>query len=257
MKRVERHRLKENEVALSVERARETFEQHQHQILFGAVAIVAILAAIGGYFYWRSSVDAASRSLLAQAMTIADAPVVPPAPPAPTPTTGTAPATNPPAPPPPGSFPTERAKLEAALPKFMAAANAYPSTQAGLAARYHAAATLAALGRPTEAIQRYKEVADRAGNGLYGDMARLGTADAEAAAKQYDAAIAGYRELATRKDAAIPVDGVLMQLGRTYQLAGKQTEALQTFRRIVDEYPLSIYAQAAKKEVDSAKGNNS
>jgi TolA-binding protein len=256
MKRVERHRLKENEVALSVERARQTFEQYQKPIIFGAVAVVVILAIVGGYFYWRSSTDNASRLLLAQAMAVAEAQVVPPSPPAPTPTAGTSPAANPPAPPPPGSFPTERAKLEAALPKFMAVVNAYPSTQAAIAGRYYAAATLVALGQPTEAIQQYRAVIDRAGNGLYGDMARLGLADAEAAAKQYDAAIAGYRELATRKDAQIPVDGVLMQLGRVYQAAGKQTEALQTFRRIVDEYPYSIYAQAAKKEVDSVQDSN-
>jgi TolA-binding protein len=251
MKRVERHRLKENEVALSVERARETFEQHQSQILFGGVAVVAVLVVLGGYFFWRSRVDTASRTLLSQAMAVATAQVVPPTPPAPP--GGTAPAASTPTPPPPGSYPTERAKLEAALPKFMAAANAYPSSKAGIAARYHAAATLLALGRPTEAIQRYKEVIDRAGEGLYGDMARLGLADAETAAKQYDAAITGYRELSTRKDGTLPVDGILMQLARTYELAGRKAEALQTFKRIVDEYPQSAYAQAAKKEVDAAK----
>ena len=56
---------------------------------------------------------------------------------------------------PPNTFPTERAKLEAVLPKFLAAADAYPDTMAGIAARYHAAATLAALGRRADAKQRY------------------------------------------------------------------------------------------------------
>ena len=68
--------------------------------------------------------------LLAEALVVLEAPVVPPAPPA---------AAGQPAPPPtPGSYPTERAKLEAALPKLLAAADAYPSTPAGLSARYQA-----------------------------------------------------------------------------------------------------------------------
>ncbi len=62
----------------------------------------------------------------------------------------------------PGTFQTEKEKLEAALPKFLEAANKYPNSDAGIAARYHAAAMLAALGRYAEAEQRFKEV-DRQG----------------------------------------------------------------------------------------------
>ena len=61
--------------------------------------------------------------------------------------------------------------------KFLAAADAYPDTTAGIAARYHAAATLAALGRQAEARQRYAEVIDRDGRGVYGKMAKLGQAE--------------------------------------------------------------------------------
>jgi tetratricopeptide (TPR) repeat protein len=251
MKRTERHRLKENEVALSFGRARETWERNQRQITAGLVAVVVIVAAVAGYFYWRGRRDTQSRAMLADAMVVAQAQVVPPAPP-PSPDGKATPA-NSPAPPPPGSYPTERAKLEAALPRFLATANAYPSTQAGIAARYHAAGTLVALGRASEAIQRYQEVVDRAGETLYGSMARLGKADAEAVAKQYDTAIAAYKELATRKDQALPVDGILMQLGRAYQMAGKTSDAMKTFQRIVDEYPQSVYSSVAKKELDNAK----
>ncbi len=247
MKRSERHHLKENEVALSVARAREQFEAHRQKIIGGTVLVVVLVAAIGGFFWWRQRVDTASRTMLLDAMAVEQAQVVPPpAPPAPGQPANAANSV-----PPPGSYPSEQAKLKAALPKFMEAANAYPNSQAGIAARYHAAACLVALGRPKEAIDRYREVVDRAGNGLYGDMARLGLAEAEVQAGEYESAIKDYRELATKT--TVPTDAVLMQLGRAYEASGKKTEAKQAFQRILDEFPQSQYSQAAKKELDVVK----
>ncbi len=254
MKRTERHRLKENEVALSVVRVREELEKYRRQITLAIVALIVILAAVGGYTWWRQQRSANSRAMLEEALAIDRAPVVPPTP------AGSPAAPNSPAAPaaasvpPPGSYPSERAKLEAELPKLLAAANAYPATRAGITARYRAGSTLLALGRPREAIDQFHQVADRAGSSIYGDMARLGAADAEAAAGQYDAAIAGYKELSVRKDGRIPVDGVLMQLGRTYQMAGKTADAARTFERLVNEFPESPYAAAAKQEQAQLRG---
>jgi TolA-binding protein len=249
MKRSERHHLKENELAQSVARAREQFDTYRQQIIGGVVLVVVVVALVGGFFWWRQRNDTQSRTLLLEAMAVAEAQVVPPpAPPAPgQPTT---PAAN--TPPPPGSYPSEQAKLSAALPKFMAAADAYPSTKAGIAARYHAASCLVSLGRAKEAMDQYRQVIDRAGNDLYGDMARLGLAEAEVASGQYESAINTYRELATKT--SLPTDAILMQMGRAYAKAGKKTEARQSFQRILDEFPQSQYAQAAKKELDAVKG---
>ncbi len=237
MKRIERRRLKENEFALSVARARETFEIYRKPIIAGLVTVALILVAVVAVTAWRKSADSDARTLLADAMTVADAPVVP-----------ATPGPNSPAPS-SGSFPTERAKLEAALQKFMVAAEAHPSSQPGIAAGYHAAAILATLGRHKEAEQRYREVIDRAGTGLYGRMARLGLANTQAAAGQYDQAITAYKELSALKDTDLPADAILMQLARTYLQAGKTAEAQQTLRRIGDEVPQSPYASLAEKEL--------
>jgi TolA-binding protein len=182
-------------------------------------------------------------------MAVADAPVVPPAPP---PAPGASATAAAPAPP-PGSFPTEQARLEAALAKFTAAADAYPNASAGIAARYEAAATLAALGRTADAVRRYQEVIDRAPTSIYADTARLGLGEAQMRAGQYDAAAAAFKSVAALKDGKMPVDGVLMQLGRAYAMAGKAADARQTYQRIVDEFPQSSYAALARKELDSAK----
>ena len=247
MKRSERHRLKENEVALSVARAREQFEEHKRSILTVVVVVVVVIAAVGGFLWRRHYVDTQSRAMLIEAMTVEQAQVVPPpAPPAPG-----QPATAANTPPPPGSYPSEEAKLAAALPKFMAAADAYPSSPAGIAARYHAAACMVALGRTKDAIEQYKQVIDRAAGGIYGDMGRLGLAEAEMQAHQYDAAISEYRDLSTKTE--LPTDAILMQMGRAYVAAGRKAQAQQTFQRILDEFPQSQYAQTAKRELDAVK----
>jgi len=249
MKRSERHRLKENEVALSVVRARETFEEHRHTII-GIGALVGLVVVVaGGFLWWRQHVDSESRAMLAAALTIEQAQVVPPAPPqADQPADA---STTPPPPPPPGSFPSDQAKMAAALPKFLAAADAYPSTTAGIAARYHAAACLVGLGRTKEAIEQYRQVIDRAGSAIYADMGRLGLAEAQMQAHQYDAAINQYRELSTKTN--LPTDAILMQLGRAYAAAGRKAQAQQTFQRLLDEFPQSQYAQLARRELDAAK----
>jgi len=239
MKRTERHRLKENEVASTVARAKEAYETYRKPILAGVVALTVIVVLAVALVAWRSQTAGQARVMLADAMAAERAQV------APAPVPGTAPA-----PPPAGSYPTEKARNEAALAKFMAVANAYPSSDAGIAARYHAAAMLTALGRNTEAVKRYQEVLDRSGSSVYGQMSKLGMADAQVAAGQYDQAIAVYKEMSANKDGYLPVDGILMQLARAYGAAGKQADARQTFKRIVDEFPQSAYSAEAKRAME-------
>ena len=92
-----------------------------------------------------------------------------------------------------------------------------------------------------------------AGDGFYGQMARLGLAEAQARAGQYDTAINTFKELAQRKDGPLPIDGILMQLGRTYLDAGKRADAQQTFNRLVEEYPESPFTGDARKEIETLK----
>lgn len=240
MKRTERHRLKKNEVASTVARAKEAYETYRKPILAGVVALTVIVVLAVALAVWRSQTAGQARAMLADAMAAERAQV------APAPAAGT----TAPAPPPAGSYPTEKARNEAALAKFMAVANAYPSSDAGIAARYHAAAMLTALGRNTEAVKRYQEVLDRSGSSVYGQMSKLGMADAQVAAGQYDQAIAVYKEMSANKDGYLPVDGILMQLARAYGAAGKQADARQTFKRIVDEFPQSAYSAEAKRAME-------
>jgi TolA-binding protein len=244
MKATERHKLKENEFARSVAHAREALETRKRDMGVVVLLVVVAVLAIGGYSWWRTSRNGKATGLLAAALAVHEAPVVTP----PEPTPGSPlPVEQ------PGTFRTEQAKLEAALPKFLDAANAYPSTDAGIAARYHAAGILADLGRHAEAEQRYQEVIDKGGRTIYARTARLGLAGVQVAQRKYDSAIAIYRELSTESNPELPVDGVLMQLGRACAQAGKREDAARAFNRVVEEFPGSVYAADARRELEAAK----
>jgi tetratricopeptide (TPR) repeat protein len=151
---------------------------------------------------------------------------------------------------PTGTYPTVNARAEAALQKLTQVANDYPSTQAGIAARYYAASALSMLGRASEAAARYQEVVDRAGTkNFYGRMAQLGTVEAQVQAKQYDQAIAKAQALADASDESLPRDAVLMELGRAYAAAGKKAEAKQTFDKVIAEFPESAFLDEAKAAI--------
>jgi TolA-binding protein len=244
MKSTERHKLKENEFAKSVAAARDALSTRSRDVTRAVIAALVIVAIIAGYSMWRQSRNARAQAALASGLAIFEAPVVPleaPAPGSPLPVQQ------------PGTFQTEQAKYEAALPRLIEAAEAYPNTDAGVAARYYAASALASLGRFADAEQRYREVVDQAGTSIYGRTGRLGLADSQAAQGKYDEAITIYRELSTDASSQIPVDGVLMALGRAYAKAGRADEAARAFSRIVDEFPQSVYAADARRERDEVR----
>jgi TolA-binding protein len=245
MKRIERHRLKENEFARSVERARQAISERQSEIRLTATLVVLAALLIGGYTWWRSARNARATEMLASALAVAEAPVVPPPPPSP----GSAPPVQQ-----PGTYRTERERTEAALPKLLDVANKYPTTEAGITARYRAASGLAELGRYGEAEQGYQAVIDKAGrSSIYGRTARLGLGDVLMAQGKNDAAIATFRELSTDSESQLPLDGVLMQLGRACAQAGKKEEASRAFTRVVDEFPQSLYAAEAREQIAALK----
>src|SRR5688500_4380981 len=208
MKSDHRHDLKKNELAESLE-SLQGFVGPRTKTLGVVVMAVLVVAAIAlGAVMIRQRSQSRGQDLLAEALVALDARVVP------------ANATGEPGDAPAaaqfgatGTFSTEAAKLNAALPKLKAAADAYPDASAGITARYHLAGALAALGRHDEAVAAFDEVSKRAGaESLYGRMARLGKADAQVRAGQIDAAITTWKTMVTQDSAELPVDAILIEL---------------------------------------------
>ena len=192
-----------------------------------------------GYYLWHEHVEGQAHALLAEALAVDQAPVGPPS--------------NPDVPDSGPRFSDNRERAQAALTKFEIVAAAYPKTDAGIFARYREASIFTIVGTPAEAGTAYQQVIDRAGDSIYGQMAKLGLAQAQAQSGHVDEAIATYKQLAERKDGQLPVDGILIQLGRIYVDAGKTSDAQQAFNRIVQEYPDSSFSPEAKQALDNLK----
>ena len=238
MKRAERQRLKQNDLGALTRQVQDLFTERKRELGWLAVAVVVVGAAAIGYWAWHEREQRRAHALLAEAMIVQETRVGPP------PAPGTAGQT----------FPTERERAQAAVVKFKAAADAYPSTDAGIFARYQEASTQMALGNPKEAV-----------NGVSaGDRSRrraASTARWRVSAWRKRRRAAGssirrsprYKELAQRKDGGLPIDGILMQLGRAYRDAGRASDAQQTFNRLIEEFPDSPFSADAKRELDSLK----
>jgi tetratricopeptide (TPR) repeat protein len=237
MKRTERRHLKQNEFEAITFQTLDLLGEKRREITTVALIVAVIGLVVAGYWAWRQHVQDSAHGLLAEAMIVQESRVGPPA------ATGQSGL----------SFPTERERAQAAVAKFKAAADAYPTTDAGQFARFQEASLQMSLGNSADAIKAYQAVIDRAGDGLYGQTARLGLAEAYSRSGQYEQAITAYKELAQRKDGQLPVDGILIQLGRTYRDAGKIGDAQQTFNRIVQEFPESPFNADAKKELEALK----
>lgn len=248
MKTSERHHLKDNELALAVGSAQTWFEQNRSVVLGAIGAVVLVGGGLLAYSSWRGSVEAKAAEMLADAMVVEEGRVQPPAPPAGTTNDPTSPGGQL-----PGTYPTLQAKLETALPKFMAAADAYPASQPGQMARLHAAETLAQLGRRDEAIAQYDQLTGSS-NALVARAARLGKSSVQLRAGQYDPAIATLKELSEQKDGSLPTEAMLMELARAYRLAGKPEDARKTLTQIVEQHADSPLATEAKAEIAKIKG---
>ncbi|MGE3843961.1 MAG: tetratricopeptide repeat protein [Vicinamibacterales bacterium] len=235
MKTAERHQLKTNEVAQQLAAASDWMSLHGKQTVIAVVGGLALLAILVGVMAWRSNSRERAGAALAEAVTISQAEII---------EAGDLPK--------PGTFNTEEARTEAAVKKLREVADQYPKTDAGNAARFRAATLLITYGKPGEAEQLFRDVIAN-DSGVHARMARMALAELQVQGGKYDDAITTYRELTAGADSDLPMDALLMQLGRAYELAGKRAEAMQAYQRVVDEFPDSAYVGDARKAADGLK----
>lgn len=242
MKRSERHHLKANPLATLLADLSET-NWFSTRAVSGAAVVAGALVIAGAVFGWQQYRSAQASGLLAEAMAIVDAPVV-----SADGTGGSVEGS------PASGFATVEAKMEAALPRLLETADAYPGLSQGIAARYQAAVALGVLGRAGEAESEYERVMELDAGGVYGRMARLGRAEALLDAGNFERAIALLAEASAASvtdDAGLPRDALLMRLGQAYVLSGQPAEAASTFQQLIDEFPASGYRFDAQRELST------
>ena len=243
MKRSERKHLKTNEVATTIVRATNFLEDRAGEIRLVAVALGIILVGLGGYIYWQDRLNTEAAELLAEGMAVMRAPVIA--------STGAGEEGGESSQPELSgdTYSSEHEKLEAAMVKFLAVAEAYPSTSAGIAGRYHAAALLALLGRSEDAEHHYQYVIEHGTGDVYHRMAVMGLAELRIITGDHGRAIDTLNDLSLKEEEDLPVDAVLMRLGQAYEMAGMESDALTVYERVSSEFPESPYSEEASREI--------
>lgn len=236
MKAQERKHLKENEFAVRAAWVAEQVTTNRSRLLTIAGAVVAVVVLVLGYFYIQNRSADRANAMLGAAFMITQSPVAPA-------------STVPGAQQAPGTYPTETARGEAAAAALQKVIDTYPSTDTGSAARYYLGATLLSIKRPADAERAFADAIAKGGSSLYGEMAKLGQVEALAALEKYDDAIKVLTDLSAQRTTRLPIDGVLMELARVCRKAGKTQEARAAFKRVVDEFPESTYANEARQQL--------
>lgn len=250
MRREERHHLKENPVARFITQFRGAMAGGGGRVIGGiAVAVVIGLIGVGSYFAWQARQDDQAGELLADALIVLSYEVVPPDETADE-------TTDEPWEQPENSFPTETEKFEAVLPQLLAVADEYPEQAAGITARYEAAAVLVRIDRVEDAAGHYQQVIAADSGGIYGSMARLGLAETHVLRGEYASAVALLEPETEAEEPSVPIDAVLMRIGRAYELADQNAEAIDAFTRVVDEFPFSIYAGQARQRINALESSS-
>jgi TolA-binding protein len=234
MKAQQRHQLKQNQFAVVMARTMNAIAENRERVVIGLVAVALVAAVAAGYLYWRNRTENHASAAFGQAMAITQSPIVP----APT-VPGATQA--------PGTYPTEQARADAALAAFREVIDHYPSTTAADGARYHIASLLLALGRLPEAEAAFRESIDGGEGTVYGPVSHLGLAEAQIDQGKYDEGIRILNDLVGQRDGDLPVDAILMRLGRASQKAGRPQDARAFFRRVIDEFPESRYLAEARQ----------
>lgn len=240
----ERQRLRDNELATALSRAGGFAAEKRKPLISVAIAVVLLLVIAGGVYAWQQNTETRSRALLAEAMVIAEGRVNPP------PAEG---STTPAQAPLPNTYASVQAKNDAALAKFQAAAQAYPTSDAGVTARFHAASTLVQLGRFEEALPQYDQVIADA-DGVLTRTALLGKAEALSRLGRHDDAVAAFQQVSDARDSRFPPEALLLEMARVYRLANRPEDARKTLNQIVEQHANTPAAAEAKEELERLPG---
>lgn len=233
--RLTRKEIKRDELADAVGRSVEFAGSHVRSIAYavGGVLLIVLLA-VGINFYRHHRQEQASQAL-AQATKVYQAPVA---------ATGAKPA-DPDQP----SFPTDEARRARAKELLQKVHDDYGSTAAGGVAGLYLAQMAADAGKLDDARKLWSDFADDHKGTMLAAEARLNLLALDRKQGKGEEVVKQLRTMLEKGDAPLPQDVILHELGLTLEQLHRPQEAIQSYQRILDEFPQSPLRSDAQQKV--------
>lgn len=235
--RLTRKEIKRDDFAAVVGRSVEYAESHVRTLVYAGVGVLLLVLLGVGIYYWRGHRQLDANQALAQAMKVYDAPI-----------TATGAKPNDPSEP---SFATEAARRQRAKQVMEKVRDDYGSTDAADVAGVYIARIAADEGRFDEARALWQDFIADHGDSMLASEARLNLLDLDRKQGKGEQVVQELRAMLEKGDAPLPQDLILNELGKTLEQLHRPQEAVQSYQRILDEFPQSPYRTEAQQKISA------
>jgi tetratricopeptide (TPR) repeat protein len=205
-------------------------KKYQQQIIMAVMAVFIIIVAVSGMVYYQRHTEEKAADMLGKAiakynsLVQKDPKIINQKEPKP-------------------------AEYEEAQKLFQEIMDKYGSTGAGKAALLNYADLCYRAKKYDDAIKAYeKALSDFGGHAAFKNLILNGLAYSYEAKQDVENAVKYYNMIVTDEDAVMK-DQALFNLGRMYEKLGKKDKQTEVYKRIVAEYPNSMYFKLAKEKI--------
>jgi predicted negative regulator of RcsB-dependent stress response len=236
-----RHRLKEDRFSRATIGAAEATvhwsEEHQRNLIIGALILAVVVAAVFGGWYYLNQQDQKASVLLNQAVRTMDTQLRP---------------AGAPAEPDLPTFASAKERTLEARKTFQSIADQYPHTRTAEFARYFLGLTSSQLGDNAAAERDLKTVAGTRNEDLAA-LAKLALAAVYRDAKRTKEAVDLYNQLIAKPTRSVGKATAQMELAEMYASTQQPADAKRVYEQIQKENPATEVAQVATQKLQQLK----
>ncbi len=211
--------------------------EHKGKVIAGVVALVVIIAAVLGTWYYLTNQDQKASVDFTKAVSTLNEPIRP---------------AGMPAQPDFPSFASASERATEAHKQFQAIVDKYPHTRSADFARYFQGVTSSQLGDYAAAERQLKEVAGFHNSDL-SSMAKMALASVYRSTNRTKDAIDIYKAFVADPTHAVSKTSAELQLAETYEAAGMNADAKKIYEQIQKESPQSAANQLASQKLEQLK----
>ena len=233
--RLTRQDMKRNELSTALGKGYDYAESHGRTILMAAGAVLALALLAGLFYMYRSSQAEKSNTTLARAIEVYQAPIDPAAPKPDDPLSPT--------------FADEAARLTRSKALFQELYEKYGSTVAGDIASVYLAQIAMAENQPERARELWNAFLAEHEEHLLAGQTRVNLLRLDRSQGKGEEVVQTLTAMLDEAEPPLPMDVILSELASTQEQLGKTQEAVQSYQRIIDEFPQSPYARDARQKI--------